>query len=37
VKNLTLCFSKPSIAPIAYNFLAELVTKVKWTDLILSI
>lgn len=28
VMNLTSCFSKPSVAPVAYNFLAELVTKV---------
>lgn len=29
VNLLTSCFSKPSVSPVAYNFLVELVTKVK--------
>ncbi|CAG9809028.1 unnamed protein product [Chironomus riparius] len=29
VKHLTSCSTKPSVAPLAYNFLAELVTKVS--------
>jgi DNA polymerase phi len=29
VKSLSSCMTKPSVAPIAYNFLAELVTKVS--------
>lgn len=28
ITSLTSCFTKPSVAPVAYNFLAELVTKV---------
>lgn len=28
INSLTSCFSKPSVSPVAYNFLAELVTKV---------
>lgn len=28
VSALVSCFSKPSVSPVAYNFLAELVTKV---------
>lgn len=29
VNSLTSCFNKPSVSPVAYNFLAELVTKVS--------
>lgn len=28
ITSLTSCFTKPSVSPVAYNFLAELVTKV---------
>lgn len=28
VKNLTYCFTKPSVSPVASNFIAELITKV---------
>ena len=28
VDSLVSCFSKPSVSPVAYNFLAELISKV---------
>lgn len=28
VTSLIACFSKPSVSPVAHNFLAELITKV---------
>lgn len=31
VKHLVSCSTKPSVAPLAYNFLAELVTKVSYS------
>lgn len=36
VKNLTTCFTKPSVAPLAYNFLAELVSKVSKLTILFS-
>jgi hypothetical protein len=34
VKSLTSCFAKPSVAPLACSFLAELIIKVSWNLLV---